>query len=176
VNGTPASVAVATAIARKVTLATAESLTAGMVAAELATVPGASGTLRGGVVSYQSRIKTAVLGVDAGLLEREGAVTEAVACQMADGARRVLQADIAVSTTGVAGPEPHGGRDVGTVWIGVASPDGTRAVEYRFEGDRARIRRLACEAAIEQLGRAIDAAGGPAGNGDSGPGTKTLIQ
>lgn len=159
-----ASAVVGAAIARHLTVATAESLTAGMVAAELATVPGASGTLQGGVVSYQSHIKTAVLGVDAEVLAREGAVTATVARQMAEGARRVLQADIAVSTTGVAGPEPHGGREVGTVWIGVAAPAGTSAVEFRFKGDRASIRRQACEAAIEQLGQAVDAVTGPAGS------------
>jgi nicotinamide-nucleotide amidase len=155
-NTTQAAAVVAAAIARNLTVSTAESLTAGMVAAELATIPGASGTLQGGVVSYQSQIKAAVLGVDPDLLAREGAVTEAVACQMAEGARRVLQADIAVSTTGVAGPEPHGGREVGTVWIGVAAPQGTWAVEFHFDGDRARIRQQACEAAITELGRAVD--------------------
>jgi len=156
-NTSQAAAVVAAAIARKLTVATAESLTAGMVAAELATVPGASATLQGGVVSYQSQVKAEVLGVDADLLVREGAVTEAVARQMAEGARRVLQADIAVSTTGVAGPEPHGGREVGTVWVGVAGPRGTRAIEFRFDGDRSRIRQQACEVAITELGRAVDA-------------------
>lgn len=103
-----------------VTLATAESLTAGLVAAALADVPGASAVLQGGVVAYQNRVKEGLLGVAPDLLASRGAVDPKVARQMAAGARQALGADVGVSTTGVAGPEPHQGRPVGTVMVGLA--------------------------------------------------------
>jgi nicotinamide-nucleotide amidase len=143
------------AIAKELTVATAESLTAGMVASALATVPGASATLQGGVVSYQNEVKSSLLGVDADLLERNGAVDADVARQMAAGARRALHADVGVSTTGAAGPEPHGGKSVGTVFVGIATAAGSRAVEFRFDGDRAEIRLQACAAALAELNRAV---------------------
>lgn len=143
------------AVADGVRIGTAESLTAGMVASALATVPGASAALQGGIVAYQSDVKSALLGVDQDLLDTEGAVHADVARQMADGARRVLGADIAVSTTGVAGPEPHGGKPVGTVFIGTSGADGSVAVAYSFGGGRAEIRAQAEEAALEQLLHAI---------------------
>ncbi|WP_233548719.1 CinA family protein [Galactobacter valiniphilus] len=102
------------------TVATAESLTAGLVAATIADVPGASAVLRGGVVSYAVEVKASVLGVDAAWLAEHGPVDPRVAEEMAAGAARVCDADLGVSTTGVAGPEPHGGRAVGTVYLGVA--------------------------------------------------------
>jgi nicotinamide-nucleotide amidase len=143
------------AVADGVRIGTAESLTAGMVASALATVPGASAALQGGIVSYQGEVKTGVLGVDRDLLAAEGAVHADVARQMAEGARRVLGADIAVSTTGVAGPEPHGGKPVGTVFIGTADADGSDAVAFTFSGGRAEIRAQAEEAALEKLLEAI---------------------
>jgi nicotinamide-nucleotide amidase len=143
------------AIAKQLTVATAESLTAGMVASAIATVPGASATLQGGIVSYQNEVKCSLLGVDADLLERHGAVDADVARQMAAGARRALQADVGVSTTGAAGPEPHGGKSVGTVFVGIATASGSRAVEFRFDGDRAEIRHQACAAALAELRRAV---------------------
>lgn len=97
------------------TLATAESLTAGAVAARLADVSGASRAMRGGVVAYHNDIKASLLGVDRVRLDTHGAVDEQVSLQMADGARRGLVADIGVATTGVAGPQPHQGQPVGTV-------------------------------------------------------------
>ncbi|MDQ0821893.1 nicotinamide-nucleotide amidase [Arthrobacter sp. V4I6] len=143
--------AVAGAIERGLTVATAESLTAGMVAAVLADIPGASGMLQGGVVSYQNSVKADVLGVPRDLLDAVGAVDGQVAAAMADGARRICAADIGVSTTGVAGPEPHGGKDVGAVYVGIATADGSTAYSYRFDGNRLEIRALACAAALERL-------------------------
>ena len=113
--------AVTGAIGRGMTAATAESLTAGMVAAVLADTPGASGMLQGGVVSYAKKVKADVLGVPGELLDAVGSVDGQVAAAMADGARRICGADIGVSTTGVAGPEPHDGKAVGTVFIGIAT-------------------------------------------------------
>ncbi|MEB7505946.1 nicotinamide-nucleotide amidohydrolase family protein [Arthrobacter koreensis] len=132
-------------------IASAESLTAGMVAAELGTVPGASAVLQGGVVAYQNSVKEQVLGVSGTLLAAAGSVDGRVAEEMAAGVRRLLNADFGVSTTGVAGPEPHDGEPVGTVFIGVAGPAGTRSREFRFTGDRASIRLQACAAALDLL-------------------------
>ena len=143
--------AVTRAVSRGLTVATAESLTAGMVAAVLADTPGASGMLQGGVVSYQNSVKAGVLGVSRELLEAVGAVDGQVAKAMAEGTRRVCGADVGVSTTGVAGPEPHAGKDVGSVYIGVATAEGSAAFAYSFEGSRPEIRGQACAAALERL-------------------------
>ncbi|GAB3562961.1 CinA family protein [Arthrobacter alkaliphilus] len=147
---TAASV-VALAIERGVTVATAESLTAGLVAATLADTPGASGMLQGGVVAYQNSVKAGVLGVSGELLSEVGSVDAGVAAAMADGARRACGADVGVSTTGVAGPLPHDGKPVGTVFVGIATPGGAVAHAYSFEGDRPSIRAQATAAALECL-------------------------
>lgn len=105
---------------RGLTIATGESLTAGALSSHLAEVPGVSAVLRGGVVAYCNDVKQSVLAVDAELLRTHGAVDAAVAAQMAAGAARVTGALVGVSTTGVAGPEPHQGKPVGTVFVGVA--------------------------------------------------------
>ena len=139
------------ATARHLTIATAESLTAGMVSAALGSVPGASAVLQGGAVTYQNQVKVNVLGVDPEGIAATGAVDAVVARQMAEGARRVFDADLGVSTTGAAGPEPHGGKAVGTVFVAVASAAGTSVSEYRFDGDRESVRKLACGAALDRL-------------------------
>lgn len=134
--------------ARGWTVAVAESLTGGLVVAELVSVPGASRVLRGGVVAYATDVKRDVLGVDAELLDAVGAVDTAVARQMAEGVRRVLGADVGIATTGVAGPEPQDGKPVGTVCIAVATPDAVTTGAEMFTGDRDAIRRAATEAAL----------------------------
>lgn len=154
--------AVTGAIDRGITAATAESLTAGMVSAVLADTPGASGMLQGGVVSYANSVKAGVLGVPGELLDAVGSVDGQVAAAMAAGARRVCGADIGVSTTGVAGPEPHDGQAVGTVYIGIATAEGSTSYRYSFEGTRAEIRALACGAALERLLEALSSEGYPA--------------
>ena len=115
-----------------------------MVAAVLADTPGASGMLQGGVVSYQNSVKADVLGVPRDLLDAVGSVDGQVAAAMADGARRICGADIGVSTTGVAGPEPHGGK----AWAPSTSASPRRRARrrsrYSFEGNRPEIRGLAC--------------------------------
>lgn len=138
-----------------VQVATAESLTGGDVGGAICTVPGASAYYRGGVISYAYEVKAQVLGVDAQLLAREGAVHPAVAVQMAVGAARVCGADYAVSTTGVAGPDPADGQPVGTVYIGVCSPSGSEVFERHYSGDRAQIRAEASADAIALLARAV---------------------
>ncbi|MCZ9882508.1 CinA family protein [Arthrobacter sp. B2a2-09] len=146
-----AASAVALAIERGITVATAESLTAGLVAATLADTPGASGMLQGGVVAYQNAVKAGILGVSEKLLSAVGSVDAEVAMAMAEGARLACAADVGVSTTGVAGPLPHDGRSVGTVFIGVATSSGAEAHAYSFLGDRAGIRSQATVAALERL-------------------------
>lgn len=134
-----------------ITLATAESLTAGLVAARIADVPGASAVLLGGVVSYAVDVKAQVLGVEAGRLARYGPVDPVVAEQMAVGALRLLGADLAVSTTGVAGPGPNDGHDAGTVYIGYATHRGSGHRLFRFSGGRSAIRSATVREAVKML-------------------------
>ncbi|MFW5419642.1 nicotinamide-nucleotide amidohydrolase family protein [Nocardiopsis sp. CNT-189] len=126
---------------RGLTLATAESLTGGMIGAAVTSVAGASAVYRGGVVAYATGVKAGLLGVDPGLLARHGAVHPGVAAAMAEGARSALAADTGLAVTGVAGPDPQDGMPVGRVYIAVAGPGG-RAAGLRLDlgGDRARIR------------------------------------
>lgn len=137
------------------TLATAESLTAGLVCSALAAVPGASDVLRGGVVAYASDVKASVLGVDAELIEQFGVVSRPCAAAMAAAARRVLAADWALATTGVAGPTEQDGQPVGLVFVAVSGPDVEEVEEHRFVGDRNEIRTAAADAAIQLLGSAL---------------------
>jgi nicotinamide-nucleotide amidase len=135
------------------TLAIAESLTGGALADAFVRVPGASAVLVGAVVAYATPVKASVLGVDRALLDREGPVHPEVAAQMADGVRRSLAvdgrpADVGVATTGVAGPDPQGGRVPGTVYLAVATPHGRHAVGMNLSGDRQAVRRGAVEAAV----------------------------
>ena len=131
------------------TLATAESLTGGMLGQLLTGVSGSSAVYRGGVISYCNEVKHQVLDVSKDDLDTLGAVSEPVARQMALGARRVLSADIALSTTGIAGPNSdETGRPVGTVFVGFASAETTRVLELHLQGDRDAIRRQSCEAAL----------------------------
>jgi nicotinamide-nucleotide amidase len=133
------------------TIAAAESLTGGLVVSALVDVPGASASLRGGVVAYATDVKRDVLGVDAALLAREGAVDPVVATRMAEGVRRLLGADVGVATTGVAGPEPQDGKPVGTVCIAVSTPVAGSSGTRMLTGDRAAIRAAAVRAALEDL-------------------------
>ena len=109
------------------TIGTAESCTGGLMAKRLTDVPGASAAFRGGIVSYTNEIKAGVLGVPQDMLDRLGAVSGEVAAAMAEGARRVLGCDIALSSTGVAGPDRDDrGNEVGTMFVAIATPEGTR--------------------------------------------------
>ncbi|WP_460445883.1 CinA family protein [Angustibacter aerolatus] len=126
-----------TLLAAGATVATAESLTGGMLGAALTAVPGVSAAYRGGVVSYATDLKHALLGVDADLLAREGAVHPDVARAMALGVRDRLGADWGIATTGVAGPDPQDGRPAGTVYVAVAGAAGSAgpvAVAYDASG------------------------------------------
>jgi nicotinamide-nucleotide amidase len=134
------------------TVAVAESLTGGLVAAELTAVDGASRSFRGSVTAYATDLKHTLLGVDGALLAERGAVDAEVARQMARGVRRALGADWGVATTGVAGPTPQDGRPVGTVHVAVAGPSGpVAAAALRLAGDRAGIREESVRAAVKLL-------------------------
>ncbi|MET9778054.1 CinA family protein [Streptomyces sp. NPDC006367] len=130
------------------TLAVAESLTGGLVAAGITAVPGASKVLRGSVTAYATDLKHDLLGVDAELLEARGAVDPQVAAEMASGVRKALDADWGIATTGVAGPDPQDGQPVGTVYVAVDGPlgssddsgSGGKVEALRLNGDRADIR------------------------------------
>ncbi|MFD4945776.1 CinA family protein [Streptomyces sp. NPDC058239] len=139
-------------VERGETLAVAESLTGGLVAAELTSVPGASNSFRGSVTAYATPLKRELLGVDGVLLAERGAVDPEVARQMAAGVRRVLGADWGMATTGVAGPEPQDGKPVGTVYVAVAGPDGAENVTaLRLNGGRADIRRESVRSVLALL-------------------------
>jgi len=135
--------------ARGLTLAVAESLTGGLVVAELVSIPGASAVVRGGVVAYATELKHDLLGVDAALLAAGGPIQAAVAEQMAAGARRRLRADVGLATTGVAGPDPQDGHPPGEVWIAVASSTGARSLRLELGGDRDAVRRETVDAVLE---------------------------
>ena len=165
------------ATASGTTVAVAESLTAGLVCARIADVPGASAVLRGGVVTYATDVKTLLLGVDAHLLRRRGAVDPDVALAMAAGVRERLGADVGLATTGVAGPDPQDGVAPGAVFVAVSHPtrdpdphplrdqalrspwEGSKCrittdgVVWRLtlEGDRAAVRTGATDAAVALL-------------------------
>lgn len=154
----PAASLVAELRSRSRTVAAAESLTAGLVTARIADVPGASAVLRGGVTTYATETKATVLGVDAGLLDH--VVSRAVAEAMAERVRTLLQADLGIATTGVAGPEPLDGQAPGTAWVAVAGPDGVRALLVHHAGDRAAVRSAVADDAIAlALAAVLDSAG-----------------
>jgi len=141
---------------RETTLATAESCTGGLIAARITSVPGASAVFLGGVVRYSNAVKRDLLGVPREVLDRVGAVSAECAEAMASGARQRLGSDVAVSVTGIAGPD--GGtpqKPVGLVYFGLASPGGVRSERCLFEGDRETIRRSAAERALELLYTAV---------------------
>lgn len=141
---------------RGLTLAVAESCTGGLLGARCTSVSGASDWFVGGVVSYANSVKVAVLGVDERAIDRDGAVSELVACQMAAGARERLGADVGVGITGVAGPS--GGttqKPVGTVWIGISHDGATTGTRVQLVGDRETIRRRSSVIALHMVRRAI---------------------
>ena len=135
---------------RGMTVTAAESCTGGLVAASIVSVSGASEVFPGSVVSYATRVKEELLGVDGESVQEHTVVSAPVARQMAEGARRLLGTDVAVSVTGLAGPS--GGTEeipVGTVFVGVATESGAEAFRFSFSGDREAVRRLATDAALE---------------------------
>jgi PncC family amidohydrolase len=149
--GDLAAEAIRLLIDRDQTIASAESLTGGLVAAALTSIPGASAAFRGGVVAYATDLKAAVLGVPADLLEQHGAVHPAVAEAMAEGARARMRTTIGVATTGVAGPDPAEGKPVGTVYIAVAGPARTTSRALALAGTREEIRTATVAGVLDLL-------------------------
>ncbi|MGW8065031.1 CinA family protein [Streptomyces ziwulingensis] len=152
------------------TLAVAESLTGGLVAAEITAVPGASRAFRGSVTAYATELKRELLGVDGAVLTARGAVDAQVAAQMAAGVRAMLGADWGIATTGVAGPDAQDGQPVGTVFVAVDGPfgennrsaSGGKVEALRLNGDRAEIRMESVRSVLALLLREL--AGEQTGN------------
>jgi nicotinamide-nucleotide amidase len=146
------------------TIAVAESCTGGLLGGRLTAVPGSSSQVLGGIIAYDNRIKVEQLGVPEALLEAHGAVSEAVACAMANGVRARLGADVGVGITGVAGP--GGGsadKPVGTVWVAVDVRGDVHAVKPVLPGDRGEIRHRATQIALDRVRRAYAATKGVSG-------------
>ena len=132
------------------TLVTAESLTGGGIGSALTSVSGSSAVYKGGIISYTNAVKNQILGVPADVLDQYGAVSAPVAKAMAEGARKLLDADVAVSVTGLAGPGgDEYGNPVGTVFIGYSDASATEVEQFLFWGDRESIRLQTVEAALE---------------------------
>lgn len=147
---------IATLTMRHQTIAVAESLTGGLLVAELIRTPGASAVVLGGVVAYNTELKHTLLGVDAEVLAAHGAVHPDVAAQMSVGVRAALAvagepAYIGISTTGVAGPDPHGGTAVGTVYLGFAIGSDVRTKHLELGGDRDHIRSAVVYESLVEL-------------------------
>lgn len=132
-------------------LATAESLTGGQLAARLTDVPGASETYLGGVVTYATELKRSMLDVPGDVVERCGVVSGECAEAMASGVRAITGATYGLSTTGVAGPDPQEGKPVGTVFVGIAGPGLVTSVELRLSGERGEVQRATCDHALSEL-------------------------
>lgn len=138
------------------TLVTAESCTGGGIGAALTAVPGASNVFKGGIISYCNEIKNSALGVPQTLLDNFGAVSAPVAEAMAAGARQRLNADYAVSVTGLAGPSgDEFGNPVGTVFIGFANETAAISREFHFSGDRESVRQQAIREALKLVAEMI---------------------
>lgn len=137
--------------ARGATLATAESLTGGRLAALATQTPGSSAVYLGGLVTYATALKVSLLGVPPGLVEHFGVVSAECAAAMAEGARRVTGATHAMATTGVAGPDEQEGKPAGTVFVAVAGPGGTHTAALELEGSRERIQDETCSHALDLL-------------------------
>lgn len=156
---TPLPVAATVVAALRVrgeTLAVAESLTGGALAATIVDVPGASDVFRGGLVLYAVDLKVSLGGVPRDLVKRHGPVHPDVVAAMAARVRTCCGATWALATTGVAGPDPHGGQPPGTVWLGLASPSGVTTRLCRLVGDRAAVRAGSVRAALEWFTEILD--------------------
>lgn len=152
---------VALLVDARATLAFCESLTAGLAAATVASVPGASAVLRGGLVTYATDLKASLAGVPLEVLDEHGPVSPVTARWMAHGARTVCGADYGVALTGVAGPDPQDGHPVGEVWIGVATPSRSYAVpagdaEALRTASRQTIRNTAVDEALRAVASAVE--------------------
>jgi nicotinamide-nucleotide amidase len=158
---TAAAAAVHRLVDRRETLATAESLTGGLVAATIVEIPGVSAVYRGGLVVYATELKHLLADVPADLLAERGPVDPDVALALAEGARQRCGADWGLATTGVAGPEPQDGKPVGLVYVAVAGPGGATVRELKLEGNRADIRSESVTSVLRLLADRLDEASRP---------------
>ena len=136
---------------KNLTIATAESLTAGLVSSNLASVDGASSVLKGGIIAYQNAVKENVLKIDPQIINKFTSVSSEVATLMAENVRQILKADIGVATTGVAGPALVGDKKVGTVFVAISSKEHNMCLELNLVGDRQTIRQATCDKLFELL-------------------------
>jgi nicotinamide-nucleotide amidase len=139
---------------KNLTLSLAESCTGGLIASRITDIPGSSKTFLSSAVTYSNEAKSAILGVRAGTLLEHGAVSAETAGEMAEGARRVFGSDVALSVTGIAGPD--GGSDsrpVGLVYLAISDKNGVFVKEIRVQGPRARVRNIACLNAFDMIRR-----------------------
>ena len=136
-------------ISRGLSVGTCESLTGGRVCAALTSVPGSSATVRGGLLTYATDLKTRLAGVSERVIADEGVVSEAVASAMATGAQKALSCDVVLACTGVAGPGPQDGVPAGTVWIAVATPGRVSTRRLAIEGDREAVRAGTVQALLD---------------------------
>ena len=165
-SGTPSEILLERLREAGLSIAVAESLTAGMLASELAAVAGASDVFVGGVVAYSNAVKQSILGVSAQSLESAGAVSEDVAVQMAQGVQEAFGAAsgltandvVSLATTGVAGPSQAEGKPVGTVFIAARLGGRSLVQSYHFDGDRQQIREFSSRAAIALAEQLLDGA------------------
>ncbi|WP_229069468.1 CinA family protein [Actinoplanes sp. DH11] len=146
-----AAAAVHALVERRETLATAESLTGGLVAATIVEIAGVSSVYRGGMVVYATELKALLAGVPEDLLEERGPVDGDVAAALASGARERCAADWGLATTGVAGPEPQDGKPVGLVYVAVAGPAGVEVRELHLSGNRTDVRTESVTAVLQLL-------------------------
>jgi nicotinamide-nucleotide amidase len=159
--GVAAAAAMHVLVDRRQTLASAESLTGGLVAATIVEIPGVSLVFRGGLIVYATDLKHTLAGVPERLLAERGPVDAEVARALATGTRERCTADWALATTGVAGPEPQDGKPVGLVFVAVAGPHGATVRELNLSGSRASIRTGSAIAVLELLADELRSA--PAG-------------
>jgi nicotinamide-nucleotide amidase len=155
--------------ARRKTVAAAESVTGGGLAVRLSIAPGSSGFFKGSAVCYTADAKRDVLGVSQTTIDGPGVVSEECAREMAQGARGIFHSDVALALTGVAGPEPHDDKPVGTVCLALAADDRVESRSFRSPGDRQMVRRWAEQAALDMLRRYLE---GQAAPSDPGPATQ----
>lgn len=144
---------------RNLTIGVAESMTAGLLAASLADLPDSSKRFLGGLVSYTADEKMSLLGIPQAVIETDGVVSATTARLMAEGARKRLGADLAISVTGVAGPDTQEGKPVGLTYIGVSLDGHTEVREYRWPGGRATNRMASVESAIDLAAELLEASG-----------------
>jgi nicotinamide-nucleotide amidase len=140
---------------KKMTLAVAESITGGLLAACITDVSGSSKVFAGGIISYTDEIKTKFLGIPKRTLTKHTAVSEVVVIAMAESARTLFKTDYAIATTGVAGPGRAYQQKVGTVWVAIASKNPTISLELALSGDRAEIRHASIESALAAFARIL---------------------